>query len=108
MINVLRTRAALKLNQTPAEYSAAVAAQQVSAADMTIDFLLDERSRELFGEYTRWWDLARTRRLVQRVKAYNPEGADGVQEHHRLRPIPQEQIDLVTEGPAFPQNPGYE
>ncbi|MBU7578718.1 MAG: RagB/SusD family nutrient uptake outer membrane protein [Flavihumibacter sp.] len=108
MINVLRTRAALKRNQSPAEYTAAVAAQQVSAADMTIDFLLDERSRELFGEYTRWWDLARTRRLVQRLKAYNPEGADGVQEHHRLRPIPQEQIDLVTEGPAFPQNTGYE
>ncbi|WP_290790005.1 RagB/SusD family nutrient uptake outer membrane protein [Flavihumibacter sp. UBA7668] len=108
MINVLRTRAALKPNQTPTQYADAVAAQQVTAAQMNIDFLLDERSRELFGEATRWWDLARTKKLVQRVQAYNSEGADGVQDHHRLRPIPQEQIDLVTEGPAFPQNPGYQ
>lgn len=108
MINVLRTRAALKANQTPSEYADAVSAQQVTAAEMNIDFLLDERSRELFGEYTRWWDLARTKKLVQRVQAFNSEGAAGVQDHHMLRPIPQEQIDLVTEGPPFPQNPGYQ
>lgn len=108
MINVLRTRAARKQGQTPGEYAAAVAAQQVSAGDMTIDFLLDERSRELYAEYTRWWDLARTQKLVERVQAYNPQGAAGVQPFNMLRPIPQQQIDLVTEGPPFPQNPGYE
>lgn len=108
MINVLRTRAARKQGQTPGEYAAAVAAQQVSAGDMTIDFLLDERSREMFAEYTRWWDLARTQKLVERVQAYNPQGAAGVQPFNMLRPIPQQQIDLVTEGPPFPQNPGYE
>ena len=107
MINVLRTRAALKPNQTPVDYAAAVAAQQVTAGQMTIDFLLDERSREMFAEDTRWWDLARTQKLVQRVQAYNPEGAAGVQPFNMLRPIPQSQIDLVTEGPPFPQNPGY-
>ncbi len=106
MINVLRTRAALKATQTPAEYAAAVAAQQVTAAQMTIDFLLEERSRELWGESCRWWDLARTGKLVSRVQLYNAEGAT-VQEINRLRPIPQSQIDLVTEGPKFPQNPGY-
>ena len=107
MINVLRTRAALKANQTPAQYAAAVAAQQVTAAQMTIDFLLEERSRELFAEDTRWWDLARTKTLVQRVQLYNTEAAGGVQPFNILRPIPQSQIDLVTEGPPYPQNPGY-
>lgn len=107
MINVLRTRAALKANQTPAQYAANVIAQQVTAAQMTIDFLLDERSRELFAEDTRWWDLSRTQKLVTRVKLYNSEAGPGVQAHNMLRPIPQSQIDLVTDGPKYPQNPGY-
>ncbi len=107
MINVLRTRAALKAVQTPAEYAAAVAAQQVTAGQITLDFILDERSRELFAEDTRWWDLARTKKLVDRVQLYNPEAAAGVQTYNMLRPIPQSQIDLVTEGPKYPQNPGY-
>ena len=108
MINVLRTRAARKLNQTPAEYAAAVVAQQVTAAQMDIDFLLDERSRELFAEDCRWWDLSRTKKLVERVNLYNNEQVSpGVQPYNMLRPIPQSQIDRVTEGPKYPQNPGY-
>jgi hypothetical protein len=115
MINVLRTRAARKSIQTPAEYATAVAAQQVTAGQMTLDFLLDERSRELYAEDCRWWDLSRTHTLHDRVIAYGGEaaavtnmttyGADG---HFELRPIPQSQIDLVSEGPPFPQNPGYQ
>lgn len=108
MINVLRTRAALKLNQSPAEYAAAVIAQQVTAGQITLDFILEERSRELYAEDTRWWDLARTKTLVDRVKLHNTEGAAGVQAFNMLRPIPQTQINLVSEGPKFPQNPGYE
>ena len=107
MINVLRTRAALKANQTPAQYTAAVAAQQVTAGQITLDFILEERSRELFAEDCRWWDLSRTQTLVQRVQLYNTEAGGGVQSFNMLRPIPQSQIDLVTEGPKYPQNPGY-
>ncbi|RYZ46726.1 MAG: RagB/SusD family nutrient uptake outer membrane protein, partial [Sphingobacteriales bacterium] len=107
MINVLRTRAALKANQSPGQYAAAVTAQQVTAGDITLDFLLDERSRELYAEDTRWWDLSRTKKLVERVKLHNPEAAAGVQPFNMLRPIPQSQIDLVTEGPKYPQNDGY-
>jgi hypothetical protein len=77
MINVLRTRAARKANQSPAQYTAAVAAQQITAANITLDFILDERSRELYAEDTRWWDLCRTKKLVERVQLYNTEGKAG-------------------------------
>ncbi|MFI5130307.1 MAG: RagB/SusD family nutrient uptake outer membrane protein [Chitinophagales bacterium] len=107
MINVLRSRAAQKENQTPAEYATALAAQQITAGQVTLDFILDERSRELFAEDCRWWDLSRTKKLVERVQLYNSEGSAGVQPFNMLRPIPQQQIDLVTQGPPFPQNPGY-
>ncbi len=107
MINVLRTRAARKAVQTPAEYAAAVAAQQITAGQLTLDFLMDERSREFFGEDIRWYDLSRTKTLVQRVQLHNAEAAAGVQPFNMLRPIPQSHIDLVTEGPRYPQNTGY-
>jgi starch-binding outer membrane protein, SusD/RagB family len=107
MLNVLRVRAALKNNQTPVEYAAAVIAQTITAAQVTLDFILDERTREMYGETTRWWDLARTKTLVTRLTQHNTEAAPNVKEFHMLRPIPQQQIDLVTEGPPFPQNQGY-
>ena len=50
MINVLRSRAALKVNQTPADYAIALAAQQITAGQVTLDFILDERAREFAGE----------------------------------------------------------
>ncbi|MDP4186563.1 MAG: RagB/SusD family nutrient uptake outer membrane protein [Bacteroidota bacterium] len=110
MLNVLRTRAAARPANAPAAPAGAVAAMQVTPAQLQaagIDFILDERSRELYGESVRWYDLVRTQSLVRRVKLLNPEAGPNIQDFMSLRPIPQTQIDLVTVGPKFPQNPGY-
>ena len=107
LVNVVRQRAAFRKTNTAAQNAAGVAALVATPADMTVDFILDERSREFFGEWQRWLDLVRTRSLVRRVKAWNPDAAPYIQDFQTLRPIPQSQIDRVTDGPAFPQNPGY-
>jgi hypothetical protein len=107
MLNVLRQRAAYKATNTPQENADAVIAQTILPSDVTLDFILDEYTRENYGNCQRWWDLVRTQSLIRRVQMYNPEAAANIQPFHVLRPIPQTQIDLVTSGPAFPQNPGY-
>ncbi|MDJ1506250.1 RagB/SusD family nutrient uptake outer membrane protein [Xanthocytophaga agilis] len=107
LINVIRKRAAFRKTNTTAQNEAAAEAMTITAADVTVDFILDERSREFFGEWQRWLDLVRTRSLVRRVKAWNPEAGQYIQDFHMLRPIPQSQIDRVVEGPAFTQNTGY-
>jgi len=107
MLNVIRQRAAYRKTNTAVQNTAAAAALTITAASVTLDFILDERSREFYGEWQRWLDLVRTRSLVTRVKAWNPEAGVNIQNFHLLRPIPQSQIDRVVEGPAFPQNPGY-
>ena len=78
---------------------------EITAKDATIDFLLDERIRELVGEELRRFTLVRTGKLVERVKKYNPH-SNTMDEHHTLWPIPQTIIDSNT-GAEFPQNPGY-
>jgi hypothetical protein len=107
MINVIRQRAAYRTTNSPAQNAAAVAAVTILPAQVTIDFILDEYSREFYGEWRRWWDLVRTQSLVRRVTEWNPEAAPYIKAFHVLRPIPQTEIDLVTSGPPFPQNPGY-
>jgi hypothetical protein len=94
--NVVRMRAA---------WPGQEAAIQITAGDVDLDFLLDERARELMGEGWRWWDLARTGTLVERTRLYNPQGAPNIQDYHIVRPIPQNQIDRTLGG--YPQNPGY-
>ncbi|MEO8564219.1 MAG: RagB/SusD family nutrient uptake outer membrane protein [bacterium] len=81
------------------------AAMDVTAADLNLDFILDERARELTGEVTRWFDLKRTGTLVARVKKYNVDAAPNIQAFHNLRPIPNNEILLSTGTMA--QNPGY-
>ncbi|RZJ61415.1 MAG: RagB/SusD family nutrient uptake outer membrane protein, partial [Hymenobacter sp.] len=98
-INVLRTRAA-----KPGR----VAAMQITPAQVTLDFILDERARELAGEQLRWFDLVRTGKLLDRIKLYAPDNAVNIQPFHVLRPIPQTQLDAVTNKSEFTQNPGYQ
>ncbi|MDO4496714.1 MAG: RagB/SusD family nutrient uptake outer membrane protein [Bacteroidales bacterium] len=81
----------------------------ITASDVTLDYILDERSREMAGECWRWIDLARTGKLIERVKAHNYQGAPNIQSFHLLRPVPQSQIDAMTdpEQKKNYQNPGY-
>ncbi|MBD3629632.1 RagB/SusD family nutrient uptake outer membrane protein [Cyclobacterium sp.] len=97
-INVLRTRAALPGMEEE---------MQVDPGDIDLDFILEERARELIGEKHRWYDLKRTGTLLERVRQHNLDAAPNIQEMHLVRPIPQTQIDRVSNPGEFPQNPGY-
>lgn len=79
---------------------------RITADEMDIDFILDERARELATEYQRFFDLKRTGKLVERVRAYNHDAASNIQEYHAIRFIPQNQIDAMVDGEAY-QNEGY-
>ncbi len=107
LLNVVRQRAAYRKTNTAAQNAAAATAMTITADDVTVDFILDERSREFFGEWMRYQDLIRTKSLVRRIQAWNNEAGPYVKDFHMLRPIPQSQIDRTVEGPAFTQNPGY-
>ncbi|SEG16105.1 RagB/SusD family nutrient uptake outer membrane protein [Sphingobacterium lactis] len=92
-INVLRQRAKASL---------------ITAGTIDLQFLLDERARELCGEYGRWYDLKRTGKLT---KAYltekNPDvGQYFIEGTHQVRPIPQGQVDAISNPEGY-QNPGY-
>ena len=104
-------------NNLPAEDEAIIAKLGVSGQqERAIEFILNERTRELIGEWQRWETLSRTKRLVSRAKAFNPEAAPNVQDRHNYRPIPQTFIDglLNEDGSNLSeaqqkawQNPGY-
>ena len=92
-INAVRERAAYPTGNATA--------MDVTASDLSLDFILDERTRELCGENVRWWDLVRTGKLLQRVRMHNKEAAANIIEKHVLRPIPQAQIDATTTGDPY-------
>ncbi len=82
--------------QLPAEDEAIL--QEIGATsdyDRMLNFVFNERTRELLGEWNRWDELARTGLLVKRAKAFNPEAAPNVKEYHQYRPIPQKFIDTL-------------
>ncbi|TDW95822.1 RagB/SusD family nutrient uptake outer membrane protein [Dinghuibacter silviterrae] len=94
-INALRTRAG---------------APQVTASQITLDFILDERARELIGEENRRMTLMRTGKLVTRTLALNPTSVvnpvTGLTNTDLLLPIPQNEIYLNKDA-VLTQNPGY-
>ena len=125
LVNVLRARAgkwSYSVNwdkEVVADYSADLTAATPST--ITIDYLLDERMREYFGDGFRWFDLIRTQTWAERAGKYTicgPGAADhtpstvtrNIQKYHYLRPIPQGQLDNMqmedAEKEAY-QNPGY-
>ncbi|TDQ08073.1 RagB/SusD family nutrient uptake outer membrane protein [Pedobacter metabolipauper] len=94
-INALRTRAN---------------ADQVVSGQMTLDFILDERVRELIGEENRRMTLMRTGTLVERAIRLNSNDAvkpiTGLTNTHLLLPIPLNEIQLNKDA-VLTQNPGY-
>ena len=79
------------------------------ASDITIDFILDERARELYMEENRLSTLMRMNKLVEYLMKYNPKV---IQEGYQLKdhlnrlPIPNSEIEANKEAELI-QNPGY-
>jgi hypothetical protein len=92
-INAIRERAAYPTGN--------VAAMDAKLTDLSLDFILDERTRELCGELSRLQDLARTGTLLARVKLHNADARANIKPFDVLRPIPQAQIDGTITGPAY-------
>lgn len=83
-------------------------ATRIQATDVTENFILDERARELVTEEPRRRTLVRMNRLVDRVRQYSIRALTrtSIQEHHQWWPIPQSAID-ANSGKVLPQTPGY-
>ena len=110
-INVLRDRAFKTYRAETGNASAG----KVTAAQMNMDFLLDERIRELVGEENRRYTLCRTGKLAERVKMIMDNWAEGTESKkitgfdaskHTLLPIPLSEIQLNKDA-ELQQNPGY-
>ncbi|MFT2008195.1 RagB/SusD family nutrient uptake outer membrane protein [Pontibacter sp. 13R65] len=82
-------------------------ASAVTAAELNIDYILDERMRELGLEEKRRLTLMRLGLLYNRVMKYNPfYVSQGMSEHFNLWPIPADEIE-GNRGAQLEQNPGY-
>ena len=90
-INVLRSRANAPL---------------VTAAQINLNLILDERSRELVTEEHRRYTLLRTNTWFDRTKQYNMNVSTVITPRDTVLPIPQSVIDANLTKP-MPQNPGY-
>lgn len=94
--------AALDINVVRARVNAA----PVDPGDVDIDYILDERARELCWEELRLLTLMRMGKLVERVRKYNHLTQDNILDHQNLWPIPAREIETNTEA-ELTQNPGY-
>ena len=124
LVNVLRARAG-RWTYSNAEYKEVdrdFSAEMTAATPATIDinYILDERSREFYGEGYRWFDLVRTQKWNEYADSYVICGGKGdhnpqtysrtIEAFHYLRPIPQGQLDgmeMTEEEKDAYQNPEY-
>lgn len=81
-------------------------ATPVAASAVTLDYILDERSRELVTEEYRRYTLLRTDTWLTRTRLYNKLSGTKITDRDKLLPIPQAVIDANLTQP-MPQNPGY-
>ncbi|SMO89440.1 Starch-binding associating with outer membrane [Saccharicrinis carchari] len=95
-INTIRRRSAID--------QASESLMEVSVVDL--DFILDERARELLGEHDRWFVLKRTGKLIERASEYNilVQKYNNINPNHLVRPIPQDEINKVN---GLTQNKDY-
>ncbi len=125
LINVIRARAGKwrYRNNDRVVFNADNSAAMTSATPAVIDinYILDERTREYYGEGFRWFDLARTQTWSTRAASYTICGQNygdrtptvfnrSIPLTAWLRPIPQSQLDgleMTAEQKAAYQNPGY-
>ncbi|MBN2214528.1 MAG: RagB/SusD family nutrient uptake outer membrane protein [Bacteroidales bacterium] len=111
LVNIIRERAGM-----PDHGAEMVAA---TPATIDIDYILMERSRELYAENLRWYDLTRTGKLEEYAGSYTMCETNTfnavtrtrpIEPKHYLRPIPASQFDNMdntdAEKEAY-QNPGY-
>jgi hypothetical protein len=94
--------AANDLNVVRARSNAAA----IAAGAVTIDFILDERIRELGIEEKRMFTLMRLNKWYDRVIKCNPFYASAANTKYNLWPIPQAEIER-NRGAVLAQNPGY-
>ncbi len=125
LVNVLRERAGKQTFSQNDNVAVSVdhSAEMVAAtpAIITIDYILDERSREFWGEGYRWFDLVRTQTWKERASKYRIAGSGytdkdletftrDIPDGYYLRPIPQGQLDgmiMSNEEKKAYQNPAY-
>ena len=124
-VNVLRARAGKQtFNQNdnvPVSVDHTAEMLAATPATITIDFILDERSREFWGEGYRWFDLVRTQKWAERASTYRIAGSGytdkdlvtvkrDIPAGYYIRPIPQGQLDgmeMTPEEKKAYQNPAY-
>lgn len=80
-------------------------ASPVAAGNVTLDYILDERMRELGIEEKRRLTLMRLGKVVDRVRRFNPYYSD-IQDRHNLFPVPAAEIERNRQA-VLEQNPGY-